>query len=287
MVAVLTDSTASIPANLIRGLGIEIVSYYIHRGSETLRDMVDVQPGEFAAWLKTASRLPTTANPSPGDYLVGLKNLTKRAGGMEIVALTMTSKGSGAYQSCLTAVNMLAEQMPKLRCEVVDTLQVGMSQGWAAVEAARLAAAGAKFDQVVQRAREVAQQGMMIQTADTLRYLYMGGRIGKAQHLVASALKIKPIISMQEGVIVALGTARGQLRAYRRIVDLIVRKVEAAGKRRIKAAFTHVAAPERVEQLRAMVAERVECEEVLVSELSSALAVHSGPGTVGVSFFPI
>lgn len=287
MVAVLTDSTASIPANLIRGLGIEIVSYYIHRGSETLRDMVDVQPGEFAAWLKTASRLPTTANPSPGDYLVGLKNLTKRAGGMEIVALTMTSKGSGAYQYCLTAVNMLAEQMPKLRCEVVDTLQVGMSHGWAAVEAARLAAAGAKFDQVVQRAREVAQQGMMIQTADTLRYLYMGGRIGKAQHLVASALKIKPIISMQEGVIVALGTARGQLRAYRRIVDLIVRKVEAAGKSRIKAAFTHVAAPERVEQLRAMVAERVECEEVLVSELSSALAVHSGPGTVGVSFFPI
>lgn len=287
MVAVLTDSTASIPANLIRELDIEIVPYYIHRGLETLRDMVDVRPAEFAAWLKTTTRLPTTANPSPGDYLVALKNLAQRGGGMEIVALTMTSKGSGAYQSCLAAVNMLTEQMPGLRCEVVDTLQVGMAHGWAAVEAARLAVAGADFDRVVQRAQEVARQGMMIQTADTLRYLYLGGRIGKAQHLVASALKIKPIIGMQEGVIVALGTARGQLRAYRRMVDLILRRIEAVGRRRIKAAFTHVAAPERAEKLRAMVAERVECEEVLVSELSSALAVHSGPGTVGVSFFPV
>ncbi len=282
MVGILTDTTASIPEKLIQKLGIEIVPYYVHRGLVTLRDMVDVKPTEFAEWLKGATQLPTTSNPAPGDYMVGLKNLAGRV--KEIVVLTMTSKGSGAYQSCLAAVEIVREQIPDVRIEVVDTLQVAMSLGWAAVESARSALAGLSLDEVVQSAREVAQKGMMVQTADTLRYLYMGGRIGKAQHLVGSVLNIKPLIGMQDGVIVALGTTRSRLKAYRRMVELMQQRVGEGA--RIKVAFTHVLAQEQVEKLRSMVTDRFECVEVIVTELSPALAVHSGPGTVGVSFFP-
>lgn len=280
---VLTDTTASIPAGMARNLGLEIVPYYVHRGLETLRDNVDVKSAEFAEWLKEATSLPTTSNPAPGDYLMGLKRLAERV--KEIVALTMTSKGSGAYQSCLAGVSMLKEQLPEVRVEVVDTLQVAMSQGWAAIEAARSALAGLGLDEVVQRAREVARRGTMIQTADTLRYLYMGGRIGKAQHLVGSLLNIKPLIGMEDGVIVALGTARSRLKAYRRMVELMEQRVGEGA--RIKVAFTHVVAREQLAKLQAMVAERFECTEVIVTELSPALSVHSGPGTVGVSFFPV
>jgi DegV family protein with EDD domain len=281
MVGVLTDTTASIPEKLVHELSIEIVPYYVHRGLETLRDMVDVKPGEFAEWLKAATRLPTTSNPAPGDYMVGLRHLAGRV--REIVVLTMTSKGSGAYQSCLAAVEMVQEQIPELRVEVVDTLQVAMSHGWAAIEAARAALAGLRLDQVVHRAREVARRGMMIQTADTLRYLYMGGRIGKAQHLAGSLLNIKPLIGMQDGVIVALGTTRSRLKAYSKMVELMQRRVGEGA--RIKVAFTHVAAQAQIEKLQEMVADRFECVETIVTELSPALAVHSGPGTVGVSFF--
>ena len=282
MVGILTDTSASIPQELIQKLNIEIVPYYINRGLETLRDMVDVKPAEFAAWLKTATRLPTTSNPAPGDYLTGLRHLAGQT--KEIVVLTMTSKGSGAYQSCLSAVDILREQIPEVRVEVVDTFQVAMSHGWAAIEAARAALAGLDLDQVVQKARQVAQEGMMIQTADTLRYLHMGGRIGKATHLVGSLLNIKPLIGMQDGVIVALGTARSRLKAYRRMVGLMQQRVGEGA--RIKIAFTHVAALEQVEKLQELVAAHFECAEVIVTELSPALAVHSGPGTVGVSFFP-
>ncbi|MCK4315805.1 MAG: DegV family protein [Anaerolineae bacterium] len=282
MVGILTDSTASIPERLAGQLNIEIVPYYIHRGLETLHDMVDVKPGEFAEWLKGATTLPTTSNPSPGDYLVGLRHLAARV--KEIVALTMTSKGSGAYQSCQTAARLFQEQLPEVKVEVVDTLQVAMTQGWAAIEAARAALAGLSLDDVVQRAHEVAQKGMMIQTADTLRYLYMGGRIGKAKHLMGSLLNIKPLIGMQDGVIVAVGAVRSRLKAYRRMVELMGQHV---GERsRIKVAFTHVAATEHLEKLQALVTARFECVETIVTELSPALAVHSGPGTVGVSFFP-
>ncbi len=282
MIGILTDSTASIPEKLAQKLHIQVVPYYIHRGLETLRDMVDVKPGEFAEWLKGATKLPTTSNPAPGDYLIGLKNLAGRV--KEIVVLTMTSKGSGAYQSCLAAVEILQEQVPDVRVEVVDTLQVAMSLGWAAIESARSALDGFDFEQVVQKARQVAQEGTMVQTADTLRYLYMGGRIGKAQHLAGSILNIKPLIGMQDGVIVALGTARSRVKAYRRMVELMQDRVGEGA--RIKVAFTHVLAQEQMEKLRAMVADRFECIEVIVTELSPALAVHSGPGTVGVSFYP-
>ena len=283
MVGVLTDSTASIPEELARELGIEIVPYYVHRGLETLRDMVDVKPGEFAEWLAKATKLPTTSNPAPGDYLIGLRHLAERVN--RIVALTMTSKGSGAYQSCRAAVHLLREQFPDVHVEVVDTLQVAMSQGWAAMESARAALSGLSFDGVVQRAREVARKGMLIQTADTLRYLYMGGRIGKAQHLVGSLLNIKPLIGMQDGIIVALGTARSRLKAYHRMVELMQQRLGEGT--RIKVAFTHVAALEQLERLQELVAARFECVETIVTDLSPALVVHTGPGTVGVSFFPV
>jgi DegV family protein with EDD domain len=282
MIGVLTDTTTSIPQRLVEKLRIEVVPYYIHRGLETLRDMVDVRPAEFADWLAQAEKLPTTSNPAPGDYLAGLRKLAGRV--QEIIALTMTSRGSGAYQSCRAAVELFRENTPDVRVEVVDTLQVAMSQGWVAIEAARAAMHGLSFEDALDRVRAVAQQGMMIQTADTLRYLYMGGRIGRAQHLLGSLLNIKPLIGMQDGEIVALGTARSRLKAYRRLVDLMRARVGDGA--HIKAAFTHVAARDRLEQLKSMVTASFDCSEIIVTELSPALAVHSGPGTVGVSFFP-
>lgn len=282
-VGILTDTTASIPTSLVEELGIELVPYYIHRGLETLRDMVDAQPEEFARYLESTKQLPTTSNPSPGDYLTGLRRLAEWT--REIVVLTMTSKGSGAYQSCQAALGIMRERMPQVRVEVVDTLQVAMSQGWAAIEAARAALAGLSLKEVVERAKEVARKGTMIQTADTLRYLYMGGRIGRAQHLAGSLLNIKPLIGMEDGVIVALGTARSRSKAYARMVDLMRRRVGEGA--RVKVAFTHVAALEQLRRLRKRVLDRFDCIESLVSPLSPALAVHSGPGTVGLSFFPV
>ena len=283
MVGVLTDTTASIPRSLVEKLKIELVPYYVHRGLETLRDMIDVGPEEFARYLETATRLPTTSNPGPGDYLNGLHRLAERT--REVVVLTMTSKGSGAYQSCRAAVEILRERLPQMRVEIVDTLQVAMAHGWAAIEAARAALAGMSLEEVVGRAKEVARRSMMIQTADTLRYLYMGGRIGRAQHLMGSLLNIKPLIGMEEGVIVALGTARSRAKAYARMVELMRQRVGEGA--RIKVAFTHVAAMDQLERLRERVLAHFECVEVLVSALSPALAVHSGPGTVGVNFFPV
>jgi len=283
IVGVLTDSCASIPEALIEELRIEVVPYYMHRGLETLRDLVDVQREEFFRWLPTAKELPKTANPGPGDYLEAFKELAQQT--REIISIHMTSIGSGAYQSAMTAKEMASEILPDLRIEVIDSRNVSLCQGWMVIEAARAALAGKSLDDIVQLVREMIPKTRMIQTADTLRYLYMGGRIGKAQHLVGSLLNIKPLIGMEDGVIVPLGTARSRRKAYAKMAEMMEETVGYRG--RVKVAFVHAAALEEIEKLRAEVEERLTCVETLVAELSPVLGVHTGPGTAGVCYFPV
>jgi len=283
IVGVLTDSCASIPEALIEELRIEVVPYYVHRGVETLRDLVDVQRGEFFRWLSTAKELPKTANPGPGDYLEAFKDLAQRTKG--IISIHMTSIGSGAYQSAMAAKEMAGEVLPELRIEVIDSRNVSLCQGWMVIEAARAALADKSLDDIVQLVKEMIPKTRMIQTADTLRYLYMGGRIGKAQHLVGSLLKIKPLIGMEDGVIVPLGTARSRRKAYVRMAEMMEDTVGYMGK--VKVAFVHAAALKEIEKLRSEVEERLTCVETVVAELSPALGVHTGPGTAGVCYFPV
>jgi len=283
VVGVLTDSCASIPEALIEELRIEVVPYYMHRGLETLRDLVDVQREEFFRWLPTAQELPKTANPGPGDYLEAFKELAQRT--REIVSIHMTSIGSGAYQSAMTAKEMAGEALPDLRIEVMDSRNVSLCQGWMVIEAARAALAGESLDDIVRLVGEMIPKTRMIQTADTLRYLYMGGRIGKAQHLVGSLLRIKPLIGMEDGVIVPLGTTRSRRKAYARMAEMMEEAVGYMG--RVKVAFVHAAALEEIEKLKAEVEQRLACVETLVAELSPVLGVHTGPGTAGVCYFPV
>ena len=282
-IAIVTDSCASIPEGLIHELNIHQVAYYIHRGQEVLRDLVTIQRDEFLRWLPTARALPTTASPGPGDYLTMYESLAQQ-GVKEILSLHMTSKGSGAYQAARAGPSIAQECLPDLRIEVMDTLNVSLCQGWLAIEAARSALRGHSLDAICAQVRRLIPITHMFQTADTLKYLYMGGRIGQAQRLLGSLLNIKPLIGMEDGEIVALGKARSTQRIYQMMVERVERAVGQMGK--IKVAFVHAGAPEEIMRLKGMVEARLECVESLVAELSPALAVHSGPGTTGSCYFP-
>ena len=282
-VAVVTDSTASIPEPMLGELNIHVVAYYVHRGKEVLRDLVTIQRDEFLNWLPTATTLPTTASPGPGDYLEMYKTLI--AGGVRsILSIHMTSKGSGAYQAATVAQSMLQEENPDVRIEVVDTQNVSLCQGWIAIEAARGALAGLSLDDLLASVKRMLPVTHMVQTADTLKYLYMGGRIGMAKRLVGTLLNIKPLIGMKDGVIVALGQARSRLQAYTAMADMVS---EAIGNGKVKVAYVHAGALQEVEKIKQLVEGKVEVVESFFAELSPALAVHTGPGTAGVCFYPV
>lgn len=282
-VAVLTDSCASIPESLLESLRIHTVAYYIHRGAEVLRDLVTIQREEFLRWMVTARFVPTTASPGPGDYFETYKNLACN-GRDEIISIHMTSKASGAFQAATVAQAMMKEEFPDVKIEVVDTQNVSLCQGWMVIEAARAALAGMALERVTATVRRMIPLTHMIQTADTLKYLYLGGRIGKAQQLVGSVLNIKPLIGMEDGVIVPIGRAHSRGQAYQQMADIVA---ETVGKGRAKVAYVHAGALREVERIRAMVEARVEVAESLMAELSPALAVHTGPGTAGLCYYKV
>lgn len=282
-VAVLTDSCASIPEHLLERLHIHTVAYYIHRGGEILRDLVTIQREEFLRWMMTARFLPTTASPGPGDYFEAYKQLADE-GRDEIISIHMTSKGSGAYQAATVARTMMQDEYPDVRIEVVDTQNVSLCQGWMVIEAARAALAGLSLDLVTAAVKKMIPITRMIQTADTLKYLYMGGRIGRAQRLVGSMLNIKPLIGMVEGVIVPLGRTHSRGQAYQRMAEMVA---ETVGKGRAKIAYVHAGALREVEKIRELVESKVEVVESLIAELSPALAVHTGPGTAGLCYYRV
>ena len=283
-IAIVTDSCASIPETVLESLNIHWVPYYIHHGKEVLRDLVTIQRDAFYQWLPTTKELPQTASPGPGDYLTMYQSLADQ-GVQEIVSIHMTSKGSGAYQAATVAQSMAREILPRMRVEVIDTLNVSMCHGWMVIEAARAAVCGKPITDILNRVREMIPITRMLQTADTLKYLYMGGRIGKASHLVGTLLNIKPVISMENGVIVPIGAARSRNRAYQMMVDKVEAMVGFMGK--IKIAYVHAAAAEEAEKIKAIIAERFICVESMIAELSPALGVHTGPGTAGLCYFPV
>ena len=282
-VAVVTDSCASIPEQMLQSLNIHTVAYYLHRGGEVLRDLVTVQREEFLRWLMTARCLPTTASPGPGDYFEMYQRLAEE-GAQEIASIHMTSLGSGAYQAATVAKTMMADTAPGVRIEVMDTRNVSLCQGWMVIEAARSALAGARLDEIVTRVKNMIPLTHMIQTADTLRYLYLGGRIGKAQQMVGSLLNIKPLIGMVDGVIVPLGRAHSRSQAYQLMAEMVS---EAVGRGRTRIAYVHAGAQREVEKIRDLVEDKVEVAESFFAELSPALAVHTGPGTAGLCYYPV
>ena len=281
-VAVVTDSCCSLPENLLTELNIHTVAYYIHRGSEVLRDLVTIKRDEFMAWLPTATSLPKTASPGPGDYVEMYRSLIAN-GVHEIISIHMTSCGSGAYQAASVAKSILAESAPEITIEVIDTQNVSLCQGWIALEAARAALNGASLDSIRRQVIAMIPVTHMVQTADTLKYLYLGGRIGLAKRLVGGLLNIKPLIGMKDGVIVALGQARSRMGAYQQMAEMVA---DTIGQGRAKVAYVHAGAQDEAQKIRQLVEAKVDVVETLIAELSPALAVHTGPGTAGLCYYP-
>jgi DegV family protein with EDD domain len=282
-VAVVTDSTVSLPESLLDSLHIRTVAYYLHRGGEVLRDLITIQRDEFLKWLPTARVAPTTAAPGPGDYLEAYEELI-RAGADEIISIHMGSKLSAAYESATAATGMLNEKHPEVRVEVIDSRNAALCQGWMAVEAARRALAGANLQTIAAAVRRLVPISHMIQTADTLRYLYLGGRIGKAQNLLGSMLHIKPLIGIEDGVIVPLGKTHTRHQAYEAMADIAAGII---GKSRARIGYLHAGALEEAQKVKELVEAKVQVIESMFGELSPALAVHTGPGMAGLCYHAV
>jgi DegV family protein with EDD domain len=278
-VAVLTDSTAYLPGELLDGYGIRVVPLYVVLSGRSGREGVDITPDDVARALSVRGQTVSTSRPTPGDFVAAFRQAL--AGGADhLVSVHLSSELSSTVDSARLAATQIGEHI----VSVVDSRSAAMGTGFAVLAAARSAAAGADAAEVVRAARETAAATRTLFVVDTLEHLRRGGRIGSATAFLGSALAVKPVLHVQDGKVVPLEKVRTSARAQHRLVQ---RAVEAAGQAPVSIAVHHLSAADRADRLAAELRDRLpQLRELHVSELGAAVGAHVGPGAVGVVVAP-
>jgi DegV family protein with EDD domain len=278
-VAVVTDSTAYLPAELIEGYGIHVVPLYVVLPGRSGREGLDIGPEDVARTLSVRGQTVSTSRPTPGDFVAAYR-AAFAAGADQLVSVHLSGELSGTSDAARLAASQVGEHL----VTVVDSRSAAMGCGFAVLAAARSAAAGADGAEVAEIARRTAAETSTFFVVDTLEHLRRGGRIGAAAAVLGSALAVKPILHVKDGRVVPLEKVRTTARANSRLVQ---RAVEAAGDGAVSVAVHHLAAGERAERLATELRERLPAlRELHVSELGAAIGAHVGPGAVGVVVAP-
>ena len=274
-IAIVVDSTAQIPAEVVQQYGIHVIPQTLVWGTETFHDDVDITPTEFYNRLRNDPVFPTTSQASVREFQELLTSVVADA---EEGVLVMVL--SGELSGTLNSARQARALLPEMQIEIVDTRTMAMAMGYVVLAAARAAEKGKSLAECAQLARGMLDKVGVLITVDTLEYLHRGGRIGGASKLLGSALNIKAVLTVKDGVVAEAGKVRTRKKAIRHVVDAVSAAVE--GKQNIRLAALHAAAPDDAAVMLKMASERVNPVEKHLAELSPVVGAHVGPGTVGL-----
>jgi DegV family protein with EDD domain len=277
-VAVVSDTCHYITPQLLADYAIHQVSLYVHWGDEVTRESEIGSYDDYYERLRTATALPTTSQPSIGDFLSVYEPLLES--GSDIVSIHLAGGMSGTVRSAEQAREQLGAQAD--RVHVVDSRSACGGQGLVVLAAAAAARDGGDAAAVADRARRARAELKLWFSIDTLEYLRRGGRIGGAQAWVGSALKIKPILTV-ESEITPIERVRTSKRAFERMVDLLRScKEDGADGYMVQ----HIQAPDQAEALAARGREIFGYDPVMIAEVGPVIGTHTGPGLLGAGGVP-
>jgi DegV family protein with EDD domain len=275
--AIVLDSTGDFPEAAGRFRNWRIVPLYVRFGEESYKDYVELSPDEFYAKLRAAETLPTTSQPTPGDFLACYEEL---AGYERVYSLHLAGTLSGTVESARTAAGMLEGD----RVRVVDTESASAAVAMLGLAIQRRLDAGTTDEEVEALIDRFRASAKLIFTVETLEYLAKGGRIGRARAWAGQLLNVKPILALEDGEIVPVKRVRGNHKAMQEFVAAFTEGSEDVPE--LHVAVTHADAPSKAEALEAMVRDlRPQAQIDLVSNLGSVVGTHAGPGAVGFFWF--
>jgi DegV family protein with EDD domain len=280
-VAVVSDTTHYLPDQVVADYGIHLVSLYVRFGEDLERESEMPDFDGFYDRLRTSKNLPTTSQPSIGDFVSVYEPLV--ASGHDIVSIHLSAAISGTYDSARQAAAQLAERDGASRIEVIDSATACGGMGLVAMAAAAAARGGGSLEDVVAKAREAREALKIWFAVDTLEYLRRGGRVGAAQAWLGGALKIKPILSL-EREITPIERVRTSGKAFDRMVDYMrARQADGADAWVVQ----HIQATDVAGRLVDSGREIFGSEPIFVSEVGPVIGAHVGPGLVGVGGIPL
>ncbi|MCY3913489.1 MAG: DegV family protein [Chloroflexi bacterium] len=272
-IRIVTDSVADLPPDVARANEISVVPLYVLIGGEAFRDGIDIDADAFYSRLITLAKLPTTSQPSALDFADVYRRLIDQ--GHDIVSIHVSSKLSGTLNSAELAKSAIGEPH---RIEIVDSLLAGGSQGLLTLSASGWAKEMTSHIDVAQRVRESASANFGYITVDTLKYLKMGGRIGKAQAFLGGLLDFKPIVCVRDGEVHPVERPRTRRRAIARLTSIVR---DLAPIRSLHVSYTTGAQDAVV--IRDALADLVDPDALVESRFGPVLGTHLGPNTIGVA----
>lgn len=278
-IAIVTDSTADIPSEVQKQLDIHVVPLFVIFGETSYRDGADITSKAFFEMLPKSQSHPRTSQPSPGDFSEVYERLLSTHD--EIFSLHISSGVSGTYQSAVLARDTLATP----RITVLDSRSASLGLGLAVIAAAEARNAGKGLPEIVAAAKRVCEQQTLLISVDTLEYLRRNGRIGKASALLGTLLNVHPLLRFADGAVSPHAKIRGKMSKVLQCM------VDAAGEfvphgQQVEVAIVHGNCPERVEELKAMLASAYRVNGVLTNVISPVIGVHVGPGAIGLIVVP-
>ena len=276
-VALVTDSTAYIPQNLLEQYHIRVAPQILIWGDESFQDGVDITPTEFYRRLATAKVLPQSTQPAVMSFVLIFSELVES--GYDVLAVVISSKLSGTYQAAMQAREAIANG----EIEVIDSRTTAMELGFHVLAAARAAEQGASLAECKAVAEQARQHTGVVLTVNTLEFLHRGGRIGGASRWFGTALRIKPLLEVRDGLVQPLEKIRTRRKALARLVEITVERAQQGG-HPIRLAALHANAEDDARWLLEQASAQLHPEEALVSDVSPVVGTHVGPGTVALAY---
>jgi DegV family protein with EDD domain len=278
VIKIVTDSTCDLPEDWFSRYRITVVPINIQFGLETFHEGVTMTPELFYERIRASGTLPTTSQPSTGEFSQVYEALGQD--GDEILSIHLTSKLSGTWQSATLAARQLQD---RVEVTVVDSLTSSAGLGLMVREAAELAEAGWSAAAIKARLEARRSQVQVFVMLKDLQYARMSGRVGRLRETLASLLQVKPIIGTEEGALVPLDRVRGEKQGLARILTLAEAAVQD---KPVHLAVAHAQNPDQAANLLAEAKARLNCRDSFMTDLAISLAVHFGPGTVGLATYP-
>ena len=280
-VAIVTDSVACLPRELVEQYEIGIVPVNFYFGDKIYRDWLDITPTEaYELFLKDPTAYKTSG-VNPADCLETYRQASNHS--KSILCVTISSKLSVVYNSALKAKEYAKDELPQTSIEIVDSQTATAAEGFVALAAARAAEAGKNLAEVVKVAERVRDKVYVVALMDTIRYVYRSGRIPKIAAKAGSMLNIKPVLTIASGAVRFKGAVRNREHGIGRVIKIAKDK---AGEKPVHMAVMHAYAPEDAEKLKERVSAEFNCAELWISEFSPVMGYACGTGTLGVAFYP-
>lgn len=273
IIKIVTDSTADLPAAIVKDLDITVVAEYLRFGDQIYRDQIDITEDEFYQRLINGPIHPKTAQPTLQDFASVYSPLSRRADA--IISIHLSGKLSGTYSSAVQGKSMIHTAC---QIEVIDSHLVSIALGLVVIQAAKMAKSGMGLKQIVAKLGQIIPNVHMLILFDTLKYLSKGGRIGKGKALLGALLNVKPLLTVRDGELMPSGQVRTRSKGTELLLNF-VKNAEDIEDLAVLYSTTHDEAQVLVESVSSLWTK----EPVILARLGSALGVHGGPGVLAIA----